>query len=238
MNLFIDAYYGDDIDLKEKEIKYIKEMAIEWIRYVLNGNEFDTSLKESFEVKERLINKYLFKEKLVPFKECINRELYDMYQDIPKEEIGSINELNGVEYEEFLKITKKYIQEESIINKKLNTTIQRYILYIDKLPIGEVGIRTTLNNFWQSRGSQIYYKLRKSQRGKGYGNLILSLVLKEAKKIGFKKIRINCDDRNIKSKKVILINGGKEDILSYKTEKGYSTSYLINLETIDNKKTN
>ena len=52
----------------------------------------------------------------------------------------------------------------------------------------------------------------------------------EAKKIGFKKIRINCDNKNVASKKIILNNGGKENIIDYKTKDGLSTSYLIDLD--------
>lgn len=230
MNLFIDTYYGNDIELKQEETIYIKDIAIKWINHVLAGNEFDTSLRESFEVKKKLIEENLVNKQLIPFKECINKDVYNMYQDIPLEEIGSINKLNGMFYEEFLEISKQYIKEETNINKELNTTTQRYILYIDSLPVGEVGIRTTLNEFWINKGSQIYYKIRKSQREKGYGNIILNLALEECKKLGFKSIRINCDNNNIKSKKIILKNGGIEDIVNYKTKDGYSTSYIISLE--------
>ena len=165
--------------------------------------------------------------KLVPLKKCINKDLYDMYQDIPKEEIGSSNFLNGVSYEEFERMCKEYIKEEKIINESLNTTTNKYILYDNDMPIGEAGIRTTLNDFWVNYGSQIYYKIRLSERGKGYGNIILRLALIEAKKLGFKKIRINCDNSNMPSKKVIKNNGGIADIKDYKTKDGYSTSYII-----------
>ena len=168
--------------------------------------------------------------KLVLFKECIDKNLYEMYQDIPSNEIGSTNELNGISYEDFLNICKRYIKEETNINDNLNTTTLRYILYDNNIPIGEVGIRTTINEFWTNKGSQIYYKIRLSQRGKGYGNIILNLALKETKKLGFKQIRINCDNDNVASKKIILKNNGKQDIVNYKTKDGYSTSYLINLE--------
>ena len=73
------------------------------------------------------------------------------------------------------------------------------------------------------------YKIRLSERGKKYGNILLKLALKEARKIGFKKIRINCDNTNIASKNIILNNGGKEDIINYKTNDGFSTSYIIDL---------
>ncbi|MBQ2946507.1 MAG: phosphotransferase [Bacilli bacterium] len=229
LNVFIDSYYGKDLSLKLNEIKHIREIAINWVNYTLENNEFNASTTESFEVKKKLIEENLFNKKLIPFKECIGQKLYEMYQDIPFQEIGSINELKGVCYEEFLKISKKYIDEETNINKQFNTTTKRYILYIDNLPVGEVGIRTTINDYWENRGSQIYYKIRLSERGKKYGDIILNLALKEAKKIGFKKIRINCDTKNMASKKIILKNGGKEDIVNYKTKDGYSTSYIINI---------
>lgn len=166
---------------------------------------------------------------LKPFKDCIGKELYDMYQNIPKEEIGSKNILNGIDYDTFLKKCKDFIEEENKINKDLNTATKRYILY-DDIPIGEVGIRTTKNDFWINKGSQIYYKIRLSKRGQGYGNKILALALKEAKKLGFDKIRINCDNRNIKSKKVILKNGGVIDIDGYNTKEGISSSYIIEVK--------
>ena len=167
--------------------------------------------------------------KLIPLSKCIGKELYEMYQDIPSKEIGSSNKLNRVSYDEFLKIMNDYILEETNVNKELNTTTNRYILSVDNLFVGEVGIRTILNDFWINKGSQIYYKIRISERGKGYGNIIFSLALEQAKQLGFKRIRINCDNNNIPSKKIILKNGGKIDIKDYKTKDGYSTSYIIDL---------
>lgn len=145
-------------------------------------------------------------------------------------EIGSINKLKGVTYNEFLKITNEYVEEETKVNKELNTTTIRYILHVDGLPIGEVGIRTTINDYWENKGSQIYYKIKLSKRNNKYGSIMLKLALEEAIKLGFKKIRINCDNQNIASKKIIMNNGGKEDIVDYKTDEGTSTSYLIYLK--------
>lgn len=59
MDLFIDSYYGNDTILKQKELKYLKEYALKWVDYILDNNNFDTSLKESFEVKKKLIMEYL-----------------------------------------------------------------------------------------------------------------------------------------------------------------------------------
>lgn len=167
--------------------------------------------------------------KLMPLSKCISKELYEMYQDIPASEIGSTNKLKSVDYDEFLNIMNEYILEENNINPLINTTTKRYILSVDNLFVGEVGIRTTLNDFWINKGSQLYYKIRVSERGKGYGNTMLALALEQAKELGFKSVRINCDNNNITSKKIILKNGGKVDIKDYKTSDGYSTSYIIDL---------
>ena len=78
--------------------------------------------------------------------------------------------------------------------------------------------------------SQIFYKIRKSKRNKGYGNLILKLALIETNNIGFKKVRINCDDKNEFSKKIILKNGGCIDIANYLTKDGTSSSYIIKFD--------
>lgn len=189
-----------------------------------------TNLSGVKDIMNYKIDKMLKKlAKLVPLKDCINNDLYEMYQDIPKEELGSINKLYGVSYKEFESICKSMIKEENIINEDIYTTTKRFILFDNYIPIGEVGIRTTLNDFWVNRGSQIFYKIRKSERGKGYGNIILKLALSEAKKLSFSRIRMNCDNNNILSKKIIIKNGGKVDIPDYKTKEGFSTSYIIEI---------
>lgn len=56
---FINEYYSDDIELRNREIPFIKEFSLKWLEYLLNENEFDTSTKESFEARKELISKYL-----------------------------------------------------------------------------------------------------------------------------------------------------------------------------------
>lgn len=59
MQKFIDAYYEDDLKIKELEVPRIKEFALMWIDYVLDGNEFDASTTESFEARKKLIMELL-----------------------------------------------------------------------------------------------------------------------------------------------------------------------------------
>lgn len=55
MQVFIDEYYRNEEKLKKKEIPLIKEYALQWINYILQGNIFDTSTTESFEIRKKLI---------------------------------------------------------------------------------------------------------------------------------------------------------------------------------------
>ena len=59
IQLFIDSYYGYDIELKKLEIKFIKKCALNWIDYTLKNNDLGISINESFETKKKLIKEYL-----------------------------------------------------------------------------------------------------------------------------------------------------------------------------------
>ena len=169
-------------------------------------------------------------DKLVKINFSMGKIEYDMYQDIPKNEDGSENLINGESFSRFDNYLNKCINEETIPDSNLyDATTNRYIYYIDDYPIGEVGIRTTLNQFWTERGSQIFYKVRLSERRKGYGSKMLKLALEECKKMNMEQVRINCNDLNSGSKKIILKNGGVLDISNYETEEGTSSSYIIKL---------
>lgn len=59
LNLFLESYYNNDLQLKNQELPYIKEFAIKWIDYVISNNEFNCSIKDSFNIKRELIEKYM-----------------------------------------------------------------------------------------------------------------------------------------------------------------------------------
>ena len=169
--------------------------------------------------------------KLVKFSDAkINEAIYNMYKDIPEKEMGSVNKFYNVSYSEFEKRFNSLIVEENVINPKSGSACTRYIFFVDEVPVGEIGIRTTLNDFWINKGSQIFYKISKKYRNKGYGNTMLKLALEECKKMNMNQVRINCDDKNIPSRIIIEKNGGKLDISSYSTSDGTSSSYIIFLD--------
>jgi len=73
----------------------------------------------------------------------------------------------------------------------------------DQEYIGRISIRHYLNKELRSIGGHIGYDIRPSQRKKGFGSMIMLLGLKEAKKKGFNKVLVTCDETNIGSRKII-----------------------------------
>ena len=138
----------------------------------------------------------------------MGKEEYEMFQDIPAKESGSTNECNGIPYEEF----KSYLEKE--INRKYNevtyddTPTISYIMYDDNKPIGLICLRTKIDDNWMKWSGNFYYRIRLSERKKGYGTKILSLALEEFRRLGFKEVFGQSSNGNIGSAKVIENNGG------------------------------
>lgn len=151
----------------------------------------------------------------------IGHKEYLMYQEIPKEEYGAINEAYGLSEEEFKSFVEDTINEEFALFTMYETPRITYILYIDDYPVGEIKLRPILNQHWYDMSGNIGYKIRPSERGKGYGNIILQEMIKECHNYPIENVYIQCKKENIKSKKIIEKNGGQlieeyQDILRYK----------------------
>lgn len=74
--------------------------------------------------------------------------------------------------------------------------------------LGQASLRPRLNENLRLEGGNIGYNIRPSERLKGYGTLILKLMLDEARKTGLEKVLITCDADNIGSARIIEKNGG------------------------------
>lgn len=51
IKIFLDNYYENE-ELKNKELKFISKYITNWVDYIEDGHEFDSSLKDSFEFKK------------------------------------------------------------------------------------------------------------------------------------------------------------------------------------------
>jgi predicted acetyltransferase len=85
--------------------------------------------------------------------------------------------------------------------------------------LGVANLRHTLNPTLEDIGGHIGYSIRPSERGKGYGTLILARTLEHARTLGLSRVLLTCDPDNIPSVRVILRNGG---VL---TSEGYSPAH-------------
>ena len=74
--------------------------------------------------------------------------------------------------------------------------------------VGEVSLRHFLNESLELFGGHLGYKIRPSQRRKGYGSLLCELAIEKARQRGIADILITCDENNIGSCKIIEANGG------------------------------
>lgn len=74
--------------------------------------------------------------------------------------------------------------------------------------IGTGNIRHCLTESLERFGGHIGYAIRVSRWGRGYGTLQLQLLLREAEKLGLRRVLITCNDENIGSARIIEKNGG------------------------------
>lgn len=139
---------------------------------------------------------------------------YEMYQDIPLKESGSTNLCNGLPYEVFKNYLENQLARKYQNISEYDTPTRIYIMYVNNIPVGYIGLRTKIDEQWKKWSGNFYYAIRMSERKKGYGTKILKLALDEFKKLGFKEIYGQSSDGNIASAKVIENNGGilKEEI--------------------------
>lgn len=95
-----------------------------------------------------------------------------------------------------------------------------YFLFCGDQIIGRSELRRELNAELKLIGGHIGADVRRSQRKKGYGTLILQLTLEKAREVGFKKVLATCDVRNTASAKTIEKCGGvlEKEVIGLDTE--------------------
>lgn len=74
--------------------------------------------------------------------------------------------------------------------------------------VGRSSLRHQLTPELEYEGGHVGYDIRPSDRGKGYGTLLLMLTLVEARRLGLRRVLLTCDTGNLGSAKIIEKNGG------------------------------
>jgi len=75
--------------------------------------------------------------------------------------------------------------------------------------LGQSGLRLWLTSDLEDIGGHIGYRIRPSERRKGYGARLLAMTLDEARKRGLTDVLLTCDSDNIGSRRIIECNGGQ-----------------------------
>ena len=105
---------------------------------------------------------------------------------------------------------KKWKYEElSEVEKSGLVPATLYFLVDGSKIIGSIHFRYQLNDYLEKYGGHIGYGVRPSERRKGYGKIMLGMLLDIIRRQAYKKILVTCDDTNIASIKTIESNGGK-----------------------------
>ncbi len=142
------------------------------------------------------------KELLEMVKEIENDILEDKYEGF-----RNIEGLTSTNFDDFLidlehsKDAKKY---------KPDRVDQTTFVLVDKDNhiYGGTNLRHELNEGLLLHGGHIGYLIRPTERRKGYGTLILKLVLNECQKRNIFHVLVTCKEENIGSARVIEKNGG------------------------------
>ena len=167
------------------------------------------------------------------------------YFDEFKKYNSNINGSGGLD-----KIYSGYQFEDALL-RTLNMEDEEYAKSVGKCPgitfllirdsdnkiVGTINLRWNLNEEMLKFAGHIGYGIRPSERQKGYNEINLYMVLKEAKKLGLKKVMLGCGVYNIASNKTIKRLGGVLERTEVDPEDNIlSNVYWINVsESLDNK---
>lgn len=138
------------------------------------------------------------------------KDIYDMLQEIPSLENGFNNGANGRTYEDY----KKWLFRQNNLSSGIGledwmVPCTTYWLYVDDCPVGFGKIRDYLTDKLREEGGHIGYGVRPSARNKGYGKILLQLLLDKAKEKEINEILITVYNDNQPSLKVAKANGGQ-----------------------------
>ncbi len=138
------------------------------------------------------------------------RDVYDMFQSIPREERGSKNAVNGMRYEDY----KCWLADKDAQSRQVGIQPNGFVpstlywLYVDGCPVGRGSLRHMLTDELRRAGGHMGYVIAPEYRGRGYGKLLLQELLKEAAKLGIKRALVTIYPDNLASIRTALANGG------------------------------
>lgn len=164
---------------------------------------------------------------LVELTEELKDELSEMAKDY--ESLGETHYVN--EFDNFEEIIETLERHRTGTNLPADTVGFNMFFLLDGAKIiGSGSLRHKLNDRLSVYGGHIGYTVRPSERQKGYGSLILQLLMEKARNFGFERVFVTCDTDNAASAKIIEKNGGRlANQLFYEQKGKLISQYWIEL---------
>lgn len=136
-------------------------------------------------------------------------DVYEFLQKLPYDENGFINQCKGVPYDSFHEwLIKADDASQGIGLEDWMVPQTIFWLYADGVPVGIGKLRHRLTERLREEGGHIGYAIGPKYRGKGYGKMLLKLMLEKAGEKGIDKVLLTIKNHNISSLKVAMANGG------------------------------
>lgn len=149
------------------------------------------------------------KIELKPLSESDGKDICEMIQEIGLGENGFTSNFSDSSFQEFRNSLPRLAEISKGINLPEGYVPQTiYWLYIDGHPVAYGKLRHELNDKLLVYGGHIGYMVRPGERGKGYGKLFLSELLKAARTKGIDNVLVTCDADNARSRSVVERNNG------------------------------
>lgn len=139
-----------------------------------------------------------------------SQDIYDMILEIGSGENGFVNNLYSDNTNDFqIKLIRNHKMAEGNDLPEGFVPQTLYWLYVGGIPVGYGKLRHCLNDKLLEHGGHIGYVIRPSERGKGYGKLLLLELLGKAKEKQISEVLLTCDEDNTASRRIIESNGGR-----------------------------
>jgi len=136
-------------------------------------------------------------------------DIYNMLQEIPKDENGFLNSCYGLSYDEYKQwLIRSYDIANGIGLEDWMVPSNTYWLYVGGVPVGVGKLRHRLTEKLREDGGHAGYAITSAHRGRGYGKLLLKLLIGEAKGMGIDRLLLTVQNHNTASVKVALAGGG------------------------------
>lgn len=136
-------------------------------------------------------------------------DIYKMLQGIDVVENSFTNPVHDMSFEQYkvwLIQQEDWSKGKNLPDGYVGQTI--FWLMDGEKAVGIGKIRHALTPASRQNGGNIGYAISNENRGKGYGNVILGLLLEKARQMKITEIMLTVDKFNYASKKVIEKNGG------------------------------